>query len=142
MLYPSEEYAYEWFDLRKGIPFDGRITLFAALEDTREPGVFIGTDRSCGVMMGRGPGEFTYTPKVSYGAIEGSMVMVDGSLYADDSARARMLPMWLTPYGICSGVPGMEIRNLTRTTYSFPVGGRGAGLFIPGPNRLILSSVF
>jgi len=140
VVYPSEEYNYELFDLRKFIPFDGRITMFATLDGIADGGIFVGTDRSCGILVGKGMSQFEYVPKVDYGAIEGSMVMVDGSLYGDNSNGARLLPVWLTSRGICVGLPSLEIKNLTRTVYSIPAAGRGASLFVPGPNRLIVSS--
>ena len=143
VLYPSEEFAHELFDLRKGIPLKGHITVFGALDDTDNSGVFICTDRNCGILSGKGPSDFQYVPKMNYGAIEGSLVYVDGSLFGDDSAGARMLPMWMSREGICVGLPNLTIRNLTRTRYSMYVDdGKGASLFQPGPNRLIMVSQY
>jgi len=144
-LYPSEPFAHELFDLRKYISLDGRITMIAPLTDRemyetgKNSGLFIGTDRSCGVLVGSGPGEFQYVPKANYGAVEGALTFVDGSVFGDDSQGMRELPMWLTTQGICVGLPEMVVRNLTRTKYQFAVTGRGAALFMPGPNRLIFS---
>jgi hypothetical protein len=148
MLYPSEPLALELFDLRKGIAMDGRITMAASMEDKERQGVqqgmdsglFMGTDRSCGVLIGKD--DFQYVPKIDYGAIEGAMAYVDGSLYGDNAAGARLLPMWLTSQGICVGLPQMNIKNLTRTRYGFTAAGKGSGIFQPGPNKLILTSNF
>lgn len=147
-LYPSEPLAHELFDLRKGIHMDGRITMFAAMEDKERQGVqqgmdsglFVGTDRSCGVLIGKD--DFQYVPKVDYGAIEGAMAYVDGSLYGDNSAGARMLPMWLTTQGICVGMPQMELRNITRTKYGFQAARNGAAMFQPGPNKFVAVTNF
>lgn len=146
MLYPSEPLAYELFDLRKGISMDGRITMFAVLEDKERQGVqqgmdsglFIGTDRSCGLLIGKD--DFQYVPKVDYGAIEGAQTYVDGSLYGDNSAGARLLPIWLTTQGICVGLPQMELKNITRTKFGYTIAGKGAAMFQAGPNKLILTS--
>ena len=146
-IYPSEPYAYELFDLRKGFSLDGKVTLLAPIEDKERPGLaegmdsgfFIGTTRSCGILVGKDPIGFQYVPKVNYGAITGTLVMVDGSLYGDDKAGARLLPMWLTTAGICVGMPQMEVQNITRTRYGFTAKGTGAALFIPGPNKLLLT---
>lgn len=146
VLYPSEPFAYERFDPRANLQLDGRITMLAALTDKelydtgKNSGFFIGTDRSCGVLVGSSPEDFQYVPKTSYGAIFGAMDKIDGSVFQDGSTGAMELPAWLTTDGICVGMPGMTIRNLTRTRYTFPVGTRGAGLFMPGPNRLILTN--
>jgi hypothetical protein len=139
-LYPSEEYAYEMFDYRRAIPLDGRVTLIEALDDRGGGGLFVGTNRTCGALAGKGIADFEYVPKVNYGAIEGTSVRVDGSLFGDDSAGARLLPVWLTAQGACVGLPQMEVRNLTRTRYRIAASGRGAGVFLPTSNRLILTA--
>jgi len=144
-LYPSEPFAYELFDLRKYIWMDGRITLFAAMEDKERAGaegmnsgLFLGTDRSCGVLVGKD--EFQYVPKTEYGAIEGAVTYVDGSVFGDKSTGADLLPVWMTTQGICVGLPQMEIKNLTRARFHFTADGKGAAHFNPDTNRLILSS--
>lgn len=146
ILYPSEPYAYELFDYRNFIPMDGPITMLAAMEDkersgdAQHSGFFVGTDRSCGVIVGAEPNDFQYVPKTNYGAILGALDFVDGSVFGDNSLGARSLPMWLTTQGICVGKPDMEIQNLTRTKYGFTAAGQGAALFMPGPNRFIVTS--
>ncbi len=144
--YPSEPYNYELFDPRKYISLDGRLTLFAALEDKevyekgKKSGLFVGTDRSCGILAGSSADDFQYVPKTDYGAVEGALDYVDGSLFGDNSMGAKQLPMWLTTQGLCVGLPDLEVRNLTRTKYGFTAAGRGAALFMPGPNRFIAVS--
>ena len=146
-IYPSLPYAYELFDLRRFIPADSRVTMLAPMEDKeihesegRNSGLFIGTDRSCGVLVGSDPSNFQYVPKLDYGAIDGAVDYVDGALFESGATGARPLPMWLTTQGICVGMPGMEIRNLTRTKYGFTAAGRGAAMFQPGPNRFVAVS--
>jgi hypothetical protein len=141
-LYPSEPYAYELFDLRNYISLDGQITMLAAIEDKSgaAAGFFIGTDKSCGILTGSGPIDFQYVQKADYGAVLGAVDYVDGSLYGDNSVGMRALPMWLSEQGICIGMPNMDIVNLTRTKFSFPISGEGAALFIPGPNRYVAVS--
>ena len=147
VLYPSSSFGYELFDLREYIPLDGRITLLAPLTDKEMiidrglgSGLFIGTDRSCGVLAGTSPENFQYVPKSDYGAIPGALAYVDGALFGDDSLGARQLPMWLTTQGICIGMPEMAIRNLTRSHYTIPAAGLGAALFMPGPNRFLATA--
>jgi hypothetical protein len=142
MIYPSEATAYELFDLRNYIPSDGRITLMGALEDNdgNGSGFFIGTDKSCGVLIGANPAEFKYVPKADYGAILGTQAFIDGALFADGATKVGGLPAWVTTQGICVGMPGMEIRNITRSKYNITAGGNGAAVFMPGPNRFIAIS--
>lgn len=146
-LYSSEPFAYERFDPRANMQLDGRITMLAAITDRemfdtgRSSGFFIGTDRSCGVLIGSSPEDFKYVPKTSYGAVFGAAAKVDGSVFEDGASGARELPIWLTTGGVCVGMPEMQIRNLTRTRFTFATGSQGAGLFMPGPNRLILTNL-
>lgn len=144
LLCPSEPFAYERFDPRNYIQLDGRITMLGALTDKelydtgKNSGFFVGTDRSCGALVGSSPEDFQYVPKMSSGAVFGAMAKIDGSVFEDGATGTLELPAWLTTAGICVGMPGMVVRNLTRTKYTFPVGTHGAGLFMPGPNRIIL----
>lgn len=146
VIYPSDDFGYELFDLRRYIPLDGRVTMMAEIYDRelydtgKSSGFFIGTDRSCGVLVGSGPEDFQYVPKASYGAVFGAMTMVDGTMFQDGAAGMRELPMFLTTQGICVGMPDLTIKNLTRSRFSFAVGSQGAALFMPGPNRFIATS--
>lgn len=145
-LFHSAGFGYELFDLREYIPLDGRITMLAPMTDKelyesgKNSGFFVGTDRSCGVLVGSDPKDFQYVPKANYGAIPGALDFVDGALFSDDAIGARELPMWLTTQGICVGQPDMAIRNLTRSKYQFPASGQGAALFMAGPNRFIATA--
>jgi hypothetical protein len=138
MLYPSQPFNYELFNLREAIALDGRITMLAAIEEDNN--LFIGTDKSVGIVVGDTLEEFKYIPKLNYGAIEGALTFVDGSLWGDNSTNARMLPVFLTTRGICVAIPQGEIKNTHRTRYSFTTSGQGAALFNPVSNRLILSA--
>ena len=145
-LFASSPLGYELFDLREYVQLDGRITMLAPMTDkemgdtSRNSGFFIGTDKTCGVLVGSGPADFQYVPKTRYGAIEGALAFVDGSAFADAATGERDVPVWLTEQGICAGLPNMEVRNLTRTRYTFTASGLGAAVFVPGPNRLITTS--
>lgn len=145
-LFASSPLGYDLFDLREYVQLDGRVTMMAPMTDkemgdtSRNSGFFIGTDKTCGVLVGSGPADFQYVPKTRYGAVEGAVAFVDGSAFADAAAGARDIPVWLTTQGICAGMPNMEVRNLTRTRYTFTASGLGAAVFVPGPNRFITTS--
>ncbi len=146
VLYASEPFAYELFDYRNCMQLDGRITMLAVIEDKeglgatpQNSGFFVGTDRSCGLILGGQPEDFQYVPRTNYGAIAGAMSFVDGSVFGDNSIGARLVPMWLTTQGICVGKPNMEIQNITRSKYNFDYAGRGSALFISGSNRIIFN---
>lgn len=145
VLYVSTEFGYELFDLRAYIPLDSKITMLAVVTDkessdiSQNSGMFIGTERSCGVLVGSAPENFQYVPKLSYGVIQGSLAMVDGSLFADGSTTARQIPLWLTQRGICAGMPGMQVQNLTRSKYDFSAAGQGASVFVHEQSRYIVN---
>lgn len=144
-LYPSTAFGYELFNLREYIQLDGRITMLAPLTDkesadvSQNSGFFIGTERSCGVLVGSGPENFQYVPKINHGAIAGTVAMVDGTLFADGSSTARLIPLWLTQRGICAGLPGMQVQNLTRAKYDFSATGQGAAVFQHEQSRYIVN---
>lgn len=148
-IYVSADYGYELFNLRKYLQLDGRITLLAPMTDKEtsvdtgdNSGFFVGTDRSMGVIVGTDPASFQYVPKVPYGAIEGALAYVDATLVRDGGAGARKLPMWLSAKGVCIGLPGMLINNLTRARFDFAAGGQGAAVILPSPNRFIATCNF
>lgn len=142
VIYPSEPFAYELFDLRKFIPMDGTVTMLAPMEDRSgdSSGFFVGTTKTCGVLTGGGPEDFKYTPKTEYGAIPGAVASIDGALYLDGSVGARELPMWLTTQGLCVGLPNLDINNLTRSRYTFTADGAGAAMFDPTINMFVARS--
>lgn len=142
ILYYSEPYAYELFDLRRYIALDGRVTMFAPIEDRDNPGVLVGTDKSIGWMPGTNPDEFQYVPRADYGVIYGTMAYIDGAMYEDHRFGARQLPMFLTTAGLCIGLPGGEMQNITRSKYIFPAQGSGCALFKPDTTQFVAVANF
>lgn len=144
-LFSSSPFGYEFFDMREYVQLDGRITMLAPMADketsevSQNSGFFIGTERSCGVLVGSGPENFQYVPKIAHGAIPGTVAMVDGTLFADGSSTARLIPLWLTQRGICVGLPNMQIQNLTRAKYDFSASGQGAAVFQHEQSRYIVN---
>lgn len=136
-LYPSEPFAYELFDPRNYIQLDAPITMLAPLEDTSGSGLFIGTTESTGVLLGEVPGEFKYAARADYGVVQGALAYVDGTLYMEGSTSARLLPMWLGREGICIGLPGLEITNLTRERFTFTTDAIGAAMFDPDTSMFV-----
>lgn len=142
-IYVSAPYAYEQFDRRRYIQLDSRITLMAAISDLdrteagRTSGFFIATERTTGVLSGNNPDEFQYIQKADYGAVAGTMQMIEGTRYKDGANGTRLLPIWLSQKGVCIGLPELAVLNLTRGRYNFVAGGRGAALFMPDPARFI-----
>ena len=139
VLYMSEPFAYEMFDLRNYIEFDAPITMIAPIEDRAGAvaGVFIGTEKSTGVLTGSGPADFQYVAKVDYGVVLGALDYVDGTLLGEGATNAKQLPMWLSAQGICVGMPMMEVENQTRGRYDLTANGTGAATFMPPANKFV-----
>lgn len=141
VLYISEPFAPELFDLRNYIDLGSTITLLAPLEDKGAAGgLFVGTEANCGILAGSGPADFQYVQKADYGAISGTLAYADGALVGEGAYGARPLPLWLTTQGVCLGTPGLEIDNLTRGKFDFAASGTGAGVFMPEQHRYVASS--
>lgn len=136
-LFYSEPAAYELFDLRRYLSFDSRISVIAPIEDREHPGIFVATETSTGWIQGTEADSFKFVPGANYGAVPGTLVFVDGALFADRSAGARMLPMWLSTQGVCVGLPGGTVQNLTRAKYQFTAQGSGCALFKPDTTQFI-----
>ena len=136
-IFYSEPGAYELFDLRHFISFDSRVTMIAPIEDRDNPGVFVATETSTGWIRGVDADSFAFVPGANYGAIPGAMAMVDGAMFADHAAGARMLPMWLSTEGLCIGMPGGTVQNLTRSKFKFTARGSGCALFKPDSTQFV-----
>jgi len=145
VIYRSEPFAYSLFDLRKYMQMDGVVTMMEGYEDNeRSPetnavrsGIFIGTEKQCGTLIGSNADDFQYVQKTDYGAVRGAVAHVEGSVFGDGSTNAGLLPMFVTTNGICIGMPDMTIKNLTRSKYGFSAAGQGAAFFNAGPNRFV-----
>lgn len=136
-VFCSEPAAYELFDLRRFLSFDSKVTILAPIEDREHPGMFVATETSTGWIQGVDADGFRFVPSANYGAVPGTLAYADGTLFADGSAGARMLPMWLSTHGVCVGIPGGTVRNLTRGKYQFTAQGSGCALFKPDTSQFI-----
>lgn len=123
MLYPSEPYAPELFDLRKGKPLQGRVVIVACMTD----GVHCGTDEIHVWLGGKVPSEWAYAKTADYGAIPGSLAFASKSQVGKGHG-AGFLAFWMSTAGVCMGDEGGGFQNLTEARFAYPVGDRGAGL--------------
>ena len=126
-LYPSEAYAPELFDLRKSIPFLDRITMVGPLNN-RTDGVWIGTDGEAIWMNGDSPDTWQFKVAEDYGAIPGTMSYADGELLGDGSGAGEQVIYFATKRGICVGMTGGKIINLTQERFNYPAQPVGAGV--------------
>lgn len=121
-LYRSEPFAPELFDLRKGLPFPARITLVAPVDD----GVYLGTEVGVIWLPGRDPEKWIEQPRLDYGAIPGTLAYTSAEEISDQ--RQGPAAVFATTKGICAGLAGGSILNLTAARFNYPVMDEGAAV--------------
>ena len=124
VLYPSEPYAPELFDLRKGKPLLDRITMVAPVDD----GVWVGTDSQVLWLAGSTPEEWEYKEVANYGAIPGTLAYGDHELLGDGSTAGTMVAWFASKRGLCAGRDGGAFSNVTQARFAYPVQERGAAV--------------
>lgn len=133
VLYYSEPYSLELFDLRHYLPLDGRITLLAPVDG----GIIVGTDEMTGFLAGAQPEEFTLTVRNADAAIPGTLAWVSGRNIGDGALGETEVPIWLASSGVCIGTPDGQVRNLTAARFLMDESGTGAALYMPDQARYL-----
>ncbi len=126
VLYPSEPYAPELFDLRKAVRFLDRITMVAPLNNKTDS-CWIGTGSQVIWLGGDVPDKWVYNPVADYGVIPGTLAYADGELLAEAS-RGNTVAMFATTRGLCVAHSDGAFRNLTEDRYAYPSMDRGASI--------------
>jgi len=121
-LYPSEPYALELFDYRRAQPFGSPITLVAPVTD----GVYLGTEGQIIYLAGKDPATWVFQPKFSVGAIPGTLAYTDAANV--DEGQTGLAAIFATADGICAGLSGGSIRDLTNDRFRYPVTKVGAAM--------------
>ena len=123
-LYYSEPLALELFDYRKNLRFASPITMIADMDD----GVYIGTQNQVLWLNGSDPQKWALTPKLSYGAIRGAMYFCSRDMVDADGKADEYAVFFATTQGLCVGMNGGSVSNVTQSRFSYPVQERGAAL--------------
>lgn len=121
-LYPSLPYAPELFDLRAGFTFPSTVTLVAPVKD----GIYVGTETSIVFLSGASPEKFEQNVLTSYGAIPGTLSYADTELVTEGGSGEAAF--FATNEGLCVGMDGGALRNLTRERFLYPQQPRGASV--------------
>lgn len=119
----SEPYAPELFDLRKGFPFLGDITMLAALDG----GVYVGTRDAVVWLDGDAPETWSMRPRMNYGVIQRAFARCSRDMVLD-SGGAKPVVVFASTRGICLGEDGGQVSNLTQDRFSYPIQERGAAV--------------
>jgi len=115
------------------IGFGERVEDFGVVSD----GLFVGTTDHVYFLGGTNPRELVADGKADYGMIPGSLTMVDGRLLGE--GIDDRIPVWASPRGICAGLPGGRLVNLTERKIDSLAGEKGTSMFrqYDGQNHFI-----
>lgn len=120
IIYPSQAFSPELFDIRDFIQYPSRVTLFAPVKD----GIWLGTEEEIGFLSGSGPEDFTYTKEAGYGAIFGTL-----AYHFEQTKNGEVrFALMTTDNGICAGYPGGTFVNLTESRYRYSQPNEGCAL--------------
>jgi hypothetical protein len=123
-LYPSEPYAPELFDYRKAAPFLGRITMVAPVKG----GVWVGLDGQIVWLTGDTPEVWDFKEKADYGVIPHTLWYADAGTVGDGQGIGEAAAFFASKRGLCVGMPGGRLVNLTEARFAYPVMDVGAGI--------------
>lgn len=123
VLFYSEPYAYELFDLRKNFTFTSDITLVEPMND----GVYLSTSDETFWLSGTIPEQWKLDSKLSYGAIPGTSAMCSADMLFDGKGNG-LAAVFASTRGLCAGLDGGNIVNLTQDRFTYPITTKGAGI--------------
>ncbi len=123
VVYRSQAYGPELFDLTDFLAFEDRITMLAPTAS----GIYVGTTREIGFIGGTDPDEFSYTVVGDYGVIEGSLTYTP-THHVSLELPESMAALFLSTRGICMGLPGGQVVNITDARYDGVTANRGASV--------------
>lgn len=126
VVWATELYLYDWVDAVMGYqPYEAPVTALAPVTD----GFYVGTET--GVWFQTGVfNEMRRIPTGNAGAIRGSVVQLPTNLIPDQYANnTKNAILMLTQQGLCLGMDGGNLINLTQTKVVFPEAIRVNSLF-------------
>lgn len=123
VLHYSEPFAYELFDLRKHFTFPAGITLVEPMND----GVYLSTSNETFWLGGDIPEKWELDSKFSYGAIPGTTAYGTADMLFDGKGKGPAI-LFASTRGLCAGLDGGNIVNLTQDRFTYPITTKGAGI--------------
>lgn len=113
-VYFSDPFAYSWFRTHKNYwRFAQDVTICGAVAD----GIYVVADKTY-FMAYDTPLEARIVEKAEYGAIKGTMVIIDAAKVDSDLSGQALL--WTSTEGVCFGGAGGTFKNLTQERYQMP----------------------
>lgn len=123
LVYYSAPFGLEWFRGDQFWAFDSAVTMIAPAED----GLYIGTQTQTLWMAGLSPSDMTVVQRHDQGAVKGSQTFLPIMAIKDQQGE-HLAPAWLSTEGLCAGLPGGILLNLTEQ-WKFTAPERAASLF-------------
>lgn len=123
LVFYSAPFGLELFKLNEYFALPSRVTMIAPAED----GLFIGTERETAWYSGADPEGMTVVQRHDTGAIEGTVTRIPIGNLKGLSGEFDV-PVWLSEEGICAGLPGGQLMNLSEQ-WRFTPPSSGASLF-------------
>ena len=131
-LWATELYLYNFVDATAGYKlFEADITMLGTVTD----GIYVGTKSGVWFLTGPNFGEMRRIWATDAGVIPGSMVYIPGELVnppqvpLSATTPIESAIMFMTNKGVCIGLDGGKITNLTETKYIFPHSVGAAALY-------------
>jgi len=121
VLYYSEPYSLELFDLRKNYTFESEITLLVGLDN----GAYLGTDDQVIWMAGKVPETWDHDQRLAYGAILGASTRCSRDMILEGGGN-KPCAVFMTTRGLCVGDEGGNVTNLTQDRFLPPIQPRGS----------------
>lgn len=127
------------------VRFAGRITLLEIVGEGEEgSGLYVGDGKRVYFLAGANPKEWARRIRFMHPAVEGSGVVVSGSLFADETEQPYTGPVavWVAQNGVyCLGMPGGSVRTIREDSVALPEFSRAAMLLREkGGRRQIIGS--
>jgi hypothetical protein len=125
VLFVSNGLSYELFNVLEHYAFDSRINVVAPLQD----GCFIGTETEILWAGGRDPDKWSFVRKAVDRAVPGTLVFAPATEVLESAEDEATVALWVNDSGICIGLNGGGLTNISEGKHSFDSPLRGAGLF-------------
>jgi hypothetical protein len=126
VLWYSEPFQYSLYNLARGyVPFAAKLIMVAPTLD----GIYVSTAQAIYYLGGTDPQKFNVVRVSNYPAIAGTDTTVDGIVMAGGKLSPHLVPIWTTTEGICVGLPGGNMMNLTYEKLSYPRSTVGCALY-------------
>lgn len=114
-LWYSQPHEYELFGWENFLAFPSVLKTFAPVAS----GIYLGTETETMYLDGADPSEFVRKQVAPYGTVLGTEFYVRNDLLLEGN-QAGMTPVWMSKTGLCLGMEGGVMQNLTSDRFILP----------------------